>query len=290
MHGVVPEDTDFMIMIFTALYCEAKPIIRFFGLKKDTGHHLFQVFKNDDIILLVTKPGIVNAAIGVTHLCSAYPPNPSDLLLNIGICGAGDRNIPTGTVYLCNKIYEMDTGIYFYPDMIFAHPFEESGIVSSSNPVSEKHSADIPELLADMEASGIYRAGILFFQPHQMFFIKIVSDYLQSDKIDSSIVSELIGQNIPEITAWITRLHDGMTNSSPVFSPEEEKMLAEVSKNLRLTVSMQNQLRQAARYYKLQHGNFSANLSSFIKKENVLPVKNKHERKRAFEQLMREFA
>ncbi|NLM28268.1 MAG: hypothetical protein GX211_08890 [Clostridiaceae bacterium] len=279
-----------MIMIFTALNCEAKPIIRYFGLKKDPQFHMFQVFKNEDIILLVTKPGIVNAAIGVAHLCSVCPPNSSDLLLNIGICGAKNRNMPIGTVYLCNKIYEMETGFCYYPDMIYAHPFKESGILSSTSPVLENSAADLPENLADMEAVGIYRAGILFFQLHQMFIVKIVSDHLQFDKIDSNVVSDLIGRNMPEIAAWITRLHSGMINTPPVFTPEEENLLAEVSKYLRLTVSMQNQLRQAIHYYKLQHGSFSAQLSSFIQKEIVLPVKNKYERKKCFERLMQEFA
>jgi len=290
MRSLIWGEVSFMIMIFTALYCEAKPLIRFFDLKKDPRFNMFQVFKNEDIILLVTKPGIVNAAIGVTHLCSVYPPGPCDFLLNIGICGAKNRNMPIGTVYLCNKIYEMETGLSYYPDMIFAHPFEESGIVSSSNPVLEKHAADMPENLADMEASGVYRAGMLFFQPHQMFFVKIVSDYLQFDKIDSNSVNELIERNMPEIASWITRLHNSMMDTPPLFTPDEEKMLAEVSKNLRLTVSMQNQLRQAANYYKLQHGSFSAHLSSFLEKENVLPIENKYERKKCFEKLMREFA
>jgi len=279
-----------MIMIFTALYCEAKPLIQYFGLKKDPEFHMFQVFKNEDIILLVTKPGIVNAAIGVTHLCSVYPPGPSDLLFNIGICGSKNRHIKTGTVYLCNKIYEMDTGFCFYPDMIFAHPFEESGIVTSSNPVLEKHAADMPENLADMEAAGVYRAGILFFQPHQMFFVKIVSDHLQPDKIDSNRANELIQKNIPEISAWITRLRSGMINTLPLFTPEEENILAEVSKNLRLTVSMQHRFRQAMHHYKLQYGSFSAHLSSYFQKEIVLPVENKYERKKCFERFMREFS
>ena len=278
-----------MIMIFTALYCEAKPLIRFFGLKKDSGFIRFQVFRNEDIILLITKPGIANAAIGVTHLCSVYPPGPSDLLLNIGICGAKNRDMPIGTVYLCNKIYEMETGFSFYPDMIYAHPFEESGIATNSSPVLEKHTEHIPENLTDMEASGVYRAGMLFFQPHQMFFVKIVSDHFQLDKIDSNIVNELIQQNISEIAAWITRLHNRMINTPPLFTPDEENMLAEVSKNLRLTVSMQHQLRQAMRYYKLQYGSFSEHLSSFFEKEDILPIENKYERKKCFERLMREF-
>ena len=135
MYSLILEEVCFMIMIFTALYCEAKPLIRFFGLKKDPGFIRFQVFRNEDIILLITKPGIANAAIGVTHLCSVYPPGPSDLLLNIGICGAKNRDMPIGTVYLCNKIYEMETGFSFYPDMIYAHPFEYSGIASFISPL-----------------------------------------------------------------------------------------------------------------------------------------------------------
>jgi hypothetical protein len=122
-----------------------------------------------------------------------------------------------------------------------------------------------------------------------MFFVKIVSDHFQLDKIDSNIVNELIQQNISEIAAWITRLHDGMINNHPLFTPDEENLLTEVSKNLKLTVSMQHQFRQAMYYYKLQYGSFSEHLSSFFENETVFPIKNKYERKKCFEQIMREF-
>ena len=57
-----------MITITTALYCEALPFITKLNLKKDTSFTDFQVFRSEEVTLIITKPGSIQAAIGVT-LC-----------------------------------------------------------------------------------------------------------------------------------------------------------------------------------------------------------------------------
>ena len=74
-----------MINIFTALYCEAQPIIGYFGLKRQQDINRFQFFSNGTVNLLITGTGMLNAAVGVTSLCSAHRPGSGDILVNIGM-------------------------------------------------------------------------------------------------------------------------------------------------------------------------------------------------------------
>ena len=55
-----------MIYIFTAIYAEAKNIIKHYDLKKQHVAGLkFDIFSNDNIRLLITGAGAVNAAVAL---------------------------------------------------------------------------------------------------------------------------------------------------------------------------------------------------------------------------------
>ena len=73
-----------MIYVVTALYCEAKPWIHTFSLKKNIASSRFQIFQNDNICLVITQQGKLNAAIAVTDMFHLNPPKNTDLLLNVG--------------------------------------------------------------------------------------------------------------------------------------------------------------------------------------------------------------
>lgn len=49
------DEKENMVFIVTALYCETKPFIDGFALKKYNLINKFQVFKNEEIVLVVTK-------------------------------------------------------------------------------------------------------------------------------------------------------------------------------------------------------------------------------------------
>ena len=143
-----------MIYIFCALYHEAEPLIREYGLKKKTDETCFPVFfsEEENILLTVTGCGMNAATAAVARICTKRTPQPADFLVNIGTCAkvsyskgsgqtcrnvseketaAGDglhssdkrktvqeQSVKAGEVYLCKKIMEHVTGRTFYPDIL----------------------------------------------------------------------------------------------------------------------------------------------------------------------------
>ena len=73
--------------IFTALPCEAKPLIDRYKLKKDTNIQAFNIFRNDEIILTVTGIGKTAMAAGVAYTQALFPAKLNPVMLNIGIAG-----------------------------------------------------------------------------------------------------------------------------------------------------------------------------------------------------------
>lgn len=271
-----------MLMIFTALYCEAQPLIQYYKLKRDNSINKFQVFQNNDIILVITNTGSIAAAVGVTCISELYPPSPSDFIINIGICGSSDRNIAAGDIFLCNKIIEEATGRSFFPDVLFRHTFSESSLITCSR-IQLDPDEKRAEKLFDMEASGIYQSAAYYFQPHQISVLKIVSDY-GTAQIHSDKVSGLIEENMPDITKWLAQLQKTNLNSGTVLTLEEEATVKRLADYLQCSVTMEHRLRQTMLWYKLAHGSFNEEIESFCL-ENKLPCKTKKEGKMYFEQL-----
>lgn len=282
-----------MIYVFTALYCEAYPIIKYLGLKRRQDINRFQLFSDDRVSLLITGTGSLNAAIGVTSLFSLFSPGSGDILLNTGICGTDNMNLKKGTPVLCNKIIDLATFKSVYPDMLYRHPFAEGTVLTSPVPVTagtEKRYNGPGITVTDMEAYGIFCAGSIFLQPHQMFFIKTVSDYESGEQLNGMQVSELLSANVDKIFGWIMPIHDELSKRRvSVFSDEEKTLLEKAAEAMKITVSMRHQLNQMMRYHKLLHGGFTAELTNFLEDRLKKPCKTKNEGKKCFEELRKRF-
>ncbi|MDF2541506.1 MAG: hypothetical protein K0S47_1224 [Herbinix sp.] len=282
-----------MLYITTALYCEAEPFIDYFHLKKDTAIHKFQVFENEDIILMITKPGIVQASVAVTYLCTIRPPKNTDLLLNIGICATLRESIPCGSLFLCNKIMDQATNRSYYPDLLYLHPFTEHSLMTCPM-VVQKGLTDSTrsfelygkeeDLLYDMEASGIYQAASVFLQPHQLIFLKVVSDYANGEMLRPEQVYCLIHKHINVITTWLSQIMSGYEDFVFQFAKEEEQELHKLCEDLKLSASMKHMLSQILHYYTLECGSFLPMIEDF-RKAFSLPIPTKKEGKLYFELL-----
>lgn len=286
-----------MILITTALYCEARPFIQYCRLKKDTSFTRFQVFRNEEILLLITGTGAMQAAIGTAATGSLISPSKQDIFLNVGVCGSGQKGVSTGTVFLGNKIVDAVTGRCFYPDLLYSHPFKEGTILTCPAVVNKvpdgtsevkstftEVSNPPGNCLIDMEAAGFYQAASCFYKPHRMFFIKIISDHLDTSDITPEAVTQIIRSPLPEIMGWIGGIQKELLNSPVLFTPEEEEYISEIAPALQLSVSMEQQLRQVLKYVKLKDGGFTGRLSEFLQ-DKPLPCKTKTEGKKYLEQI-----
>lgn len=269
-----------MIFLCTAMYNEAYPFIKQFNLRKDTSHQKFQVFKNEEITLIITGVGKLKGAIAVTYLLSNGTMNVSDLLINIGVCGTNNTNIPLGTTFLCNKIIDHETQRAFYPDILFTHPFKEASVETFSTLVKNDN-MDFEGDLVDMEASGIYQSSTLFLKAHQIFFIKIVSDYLYTDNISKDSISKSIEDQAIPILSWSHKVESGLLNNKKEFTEKEKEMLNQVVKNLKLSSTMEHQLKQLLKFYWLQYGT----VEELLKQYMDIECQSKKEGKKHFEEL-----
>ena len=169
-----------MVFVFMALYPEAKPVIKRLGLRKRTDRTRFQEFVSEDseVILAITGVGPVAAAAAVAAVLTEYDAGQGDQLLSVGTAAA----LHGGTgIFLLNKLLDQNSDRTFYPDMLIKTDLREASGITGSTVLSQRAAAFMAVAaedydLYDMESAAVYQAGNLFLGPHQMSFIRVVSD------------------------------------------------------------------------------------------------------------------
>lgn len=297
-----------MIYIFTALYPEARPLIQYFSLIKDTKNTRFQVFRNEEneICLTITGTGSITAATAAASVCTEYGVKSHDFLINIGTCagisaGNGEMgNNPLENIVLCDKITELSTGKTFYPDILYRNSFDEAGIITGlkllntlsggQTLLAEDIKMSLQEIvLYDMEAAAIYQAGAYFFGPHQMSFLKIVSDAGAASTVSAHMVEQMISAHIEEIAAYIRQLRkiaEIEQKQEKTLSKQAVAWIDKLSADLHCSKVMQDSLRQHIRYLELA-GSHYEDIFCEMYAEGKLPCKDKREGKVRFEELKR---
>ena len=282
-----------MVYIFTALYCEAHIFIRQFNLIKNQERTWYQEFYNETagIRLAVTGVGEIAAAAVVSSVCSLYRPTQDDLLFNVGICA----HTTNDGIFLCNQIIEKATGKTFYPDMLYRHNFKEGTIVTGMLPWIADHDntqMTVPALtdnLYDMEAAAVYQAGIHFFGPHQMIFLKIVSDrgVLEAvSKEQISLLMETYQQRIFDYIELLSTISLKSRNCKAYLSPETVNLIKTFCADLHCTKAMQDSMNQFIRYLTLSDIDYVSIIYDMYEKK-LLPCKDKKEGKQRFEEFKR---
>lgn len=130
--------------------------------------------------------------------------------------GGGGTCVPLGSIIMVNKLTDAESGRTFYPDMIYRHPFTEGEVFTSAqvytadagardggttkvedvglnahaegyakvetaglNAQNEEamRAETTGQTVHDMEAAACYEAGNFYYGPHQMIFLKVVTDH-----------------------------------------------------------------------------------------------------------------
>jgi len=175
--------------IVAAFYKEVAQLIKHYKLKKENTP--FEIFKNDEIIVIISGIGKINSAIATTYLLSNYD---IDFCINFGI--AGSSKFKVGEIFLINKINKN-----LYPDILYTHPFKESEIICSDKIITN---GDFK--LVDMESEGFFKAATKFLPLENIFIIKIVSDNLICFRPDDNFMNNLISPHLQNITTFIDNL------------------------------------------------------------------------------------
>lgn len=275
-----------MIYLFTAMHCEARAIIQHYHLKKETAQTRFPIFSNEDagIRLAVTGVGSIAAAIVTGSVCTQYSVGYGDFLVNPGIA-AGKAQ--TGTLFFCNQIQEAATGRTFYPDLLYRHPFPEAAVITCAKPVQETAHTENP-VLYDMEAASIYQAGACFLGPHQMSFLKIVSDDGNPKEVTQEQTADLIALHIDDISGYLDRLQKAAhkTDQKEDFCAADETLLKKLYADMHCSCAMSDAIRQHVRFALLSGRDYTSVIRAMYQ-EQKLPCKSKREGKNRLEELKR---
>lgn len=299
-----------MLTIYCALYGEAQEIIHTFQLKKEIGQTHFQVFSDEEksVRLVITGVGAIAAASAVAEISAVYPPGREGFLLNFGTCAAGSE-VSAGEIFLCNKLTEECSGRTFYPDMIYRHPFREAEAVSCARVKTsaeireagerrEKGETDRSVQLYDMESAAIYQAGSYSYGPHQMFFLKVVSDHGEADGSFQkkpvydfrTRLTEILKDAAPESCAYMESLRNiclenektGAKQSA--LKKEAEADAAVLGEEMHCSTVMHRELQQLLWYWKLTRVDYHTIINEY-RRQGYLPAKDKREGKKILDEI-----
>ena len=215
-----------MTGIVCAYLKEAKPLIKYFNLKKINDK--FQIYENEKISLIISDRGSLNSAIATTYFLSTRKINH---IINFGIAGSSEYKI--GEIFLVNKINEN-----LFPDILISHSFRESEVRCFDEVVTEGEYK-----LVDMESEGFFKAAIKFLKAHQIHLIKIVSDNLVCFRPSNDFMNKLITPHLEKVEEFIKQV------SSFKFQVPSLEIVEELAKKYDLSFSQKVQLKDRVMYY-----------------------------------------
>ena len=277
-----------MIYVVTALYQEAHGLIRELELKKNTAYAPFEVFDNEStgIRLVVTGVGEIAAAAVVAAVCARDGADAADFLINIGCCAAAE-GADIGELYLCHKITEQATGKTFYPDILYRHPWKERELVTGMQPLQK---AAAQGVLYDMEAAAVYQAGIRFFSPDRMLFLRVVSDFgiAGQERMTAETLTGLLEQHAKAVALFLANLREAADEEETLRNDgilqEDEAVLEQLFASLHCSQTMRASARQYITYAALTGYDWKAELEEWYAR-GLLPCKDRREGKVRLEEL-----
>ena len=169
-----------MILIHTALLCEAQTFIEEYKLKKINS----KIYKNDKLIILVSGIGKENTILTLDYMFLNYSITKA---FNIGIAGTNDLSINIGDVFCTNhKLLNIK-----YLDLLTVDKVQTQ---SNTNNTS---------ILYDMEAKYFENIASSYLIYDNIYIFKIVSDHLNSKILKKDHIKSLIKKNLKQISKYI---------------------------------------------------------------------------------------
>ena len=337
-----------MVFVFMALYQEAKPVIKRLGLRKRTDRTRFQEFVSEDseAVLAITGVGPVAAAAAVAAVLTEYDAGPGDQLLSVGtaaalhgepesvgtmesLCGEFGASVNLkeegrhSGIFLLNKLLDQNSDRTFYPDMLIKTDLREASGITGSTVLSQRAAAFMAVAaedydLYDMESAAVYQAGNLFLGPHQMNFIRVVSDGGIEAKDRDRVVSDggietetemvkpkateaadsyvsdmaarvntVINSHVEEISDYVEKLlvlSEKEKNRGGISDKNSDGLVDKIIEDGHFSKVMQDQLKQYVKYAVLSGIDWE-NDAKALYDEGVLPAIDKRGGKKALDRI-----
>ena len=254
-----------MINLVIALDCEARPIIEHYKLKRDQ-EHVFPVYRSENMQLIVSGVGKLNAATATAYLAGMTPESTS--WLNIGIAGHKEHAI--GNIYAAHKITDHVTQQNWYPAFCFKPGVTTESACTFETPINDYHD----DLLHDMEAAGFYQTANRFDSVEFVHCLKVISDNKDNTthKINKHMVTELISGQLDAIDIFIEKLSIELHNWNEITATPSVYEAA--LKQWHFSTYQQHQLRQLVKRWSTLHtdnpNSLIEELSKFKNSRDVL--------------------
>lgn len=259
-----------MLEIVCAIYPEAAPFIQNLGLKKTSLIRGCDSFADEEgkIRLTLTGVGKVKAASVVSLLLNQ---SEDPYLLSYGSAFGYQKGL-----FLANKITDIDTGYSYYPDMILSSSLKETAFLTGSRLLSSTGDDRIKEhMIYDMESSAVYESASRFIGPHQMMFVRFVSD-ADASKADAKTVSGCSAKAYP----FVKEIIDQILSFQKEDLNQNDDEIDEFCDHIHASRSMNNALRQIICYAETIGIDYHAIMKDLTKKE----ITSKEEGKKVFDE------
>jgi len=166
-----------MILIHTALLCEAQSFIEVLKLKKVNSSP--KIYLNDSYILVISGIGKENTSIALKYILEKYDIEKA---FNIGVAGCNDKDIEIGSLFCTN------------------------GNLDNINYLQLK-TVDMPQTISDIIEPTLYDMEGNYFLEYlssklknkDLFILKVVSDYLDDTILVKDDIKALIKKQMPII-------------------------------------------------------------------------------------------
>jgi purine-nucleoside phosphorylase len=161
-----------MILIHTALLCEAQTFIEYYKLKKINS--LPKIYANDDIIVCISGIKSQSTLSSLNYLYENYSITKA---FNIGIAGCNNINIKIGNLYCTNRRLK---------------EIERLPLITSNEVITS--STAMATSLHDMEGEYFHQVSKKHLKEENIYIFKIVSDHLSSEILKKDYIKLLISK------------------------------------------------------------------------------------------------
>jgi nucleoside phosphorylase len=166
------------ILIHTALFAEAKPIIEHFKLQCIQTKP-YKLYAKENIVLVISGMGKEKTALHVEDVFQKYS---IDKAINIGIAGCKDKDIQIGSLFCTN--HKLDFINY-------------ASLTTVEKPLEDKNKLNTT--LVDMEAESFMSTCKEFLDIKDIYILKVVSDHLDTTIPKKEFVWEIVQRNLPSL-------------------------------------------------------------------------------------------
>jgi|TARA_B100001996_G_scaffold58706_1_gene41735 nucleoside phosphorylase len=191
-------------IIITALQDEAKPIIEFYNLSRESKQSDLKVYANNDFSLLITGVGR-KKVIDTLPIYLERIYNPDNLLINIGIAGGNPHSSKIGNMYYIDKLSsEFSNNKYSFP-VIDKIGIDKISLITVEKNINNNDN-NIYKELVDMEAAVITEIAMKYFDLSKIKILKIVSDHMNIIDWSNLNIKKLIRSKLDIISNVIELL------------------------------------------------------------------------------------